>query len=140
MVTQPESNLVSEHSVYTLERQQSSYSPWRRVEVLCNLTEKIISHLQDLTSSISYSLSTKYVSNQRFFERRAPSTSASLQWTSQLLPFGFYGTIDLRVKSGKHQAPVSFVASQLILQRRHVNAAGLSRITHVMVVAEKTRL
>ncbi|CAF2072281.1 unnamed protein product [Brassica napus] len=49
-------------------------------------------------------------------------------------------TIDLRVKSGKHQAPVSFVASQLILQRRHVNAAGLSRITHVMVVAEKTRL
>ncbi|CAF2139969.1 unnamed protein product, partial [Brassica napus] len=49
-------------------------------------------------------------------------------------------TIDLKVKSAKHQAPVSLVASQLILQRRHVNAAGLSRITHMMVVAEKTRL
>ncbi|CAN6852632.1 unnamed protein product, partial [Brassica oleracea var. botrytis] len=48
-------------------------------------------------------------------------------------------TIDLKVKSAKHQAPV-FVSSQLILQRRHVNAAGLSRITHMMVVAEKTRL
>ncbi|WZY69763.1 hypothetical protein YC2023_002003 [Brassica napus] len=32
MVTQPGSNLVYEHSVYTLERQQSSYSPWRRIE------------------------------------------------------------------------------------------------------------
>ncbi|XP_009102165.1 F-box protein At1g30790 [Brassica rapa] len=32
MVTQPGSNLVSEHSVYTLERQQCSYSPWRCVE------------------------------------------------------------------------------------------------------------
>ncbi|WZZ53148.1 hypothetical protein YC2023_053255 [Brassica napus] len=32
MVTQPGSNLVSEHSVYTLERKQCSYSPWRRVE------------------------------------------------------------------------------------------------------------
>ncbi|KAG2323571.1 hypothetical protein Bca52824_016784 [Brassica carinata] len=32
MVTQPWSNLVSEHSVYTLERQQSSNSSWRRVE------------------------------------------------------------------------------------------------------------
>ncbi|CDY40466.1 BnaC07g00060D [Brassica napus] len=32
MVTQPASNLVSEHSVYKLERQQCSYYPWRRVE------------------------------------------------------------------------------------------------------------
>ena len=67
------------------------------LSVLYNLTEKIISHLQDLTSSISYSLSTKDVSNQRFSERRAPFTSASLQWTSQLLPFGFYGSQQLHL-------------------------------------------
>jgi len=52
----------------------------------------------------------------------------------------FASTIDLKVKSAKHQAPVSLVASQLILQRRHVNAAGLSRTTHVVVEKSRWRL